>query len=130
MSDDIDDFLDDSAPLEDRVAQVEALKKALQAELSKSIHALTPDETELAKQFKKFKSLLEATAMRNRQLVGAKKMMKGRPMSDLSKRIKKKQRKAVLGALIKFKRAMKSQQKGLVKSAVKEAKLAYKKHHG
>jgi hypothetical protein len=74
------------------------------------------------------KDFLAEALERQRILPGASLIRKGRPMTDLLARIKKKQRRAVKGEAIKFRgKFLKGPQRALVTKHRKKARKAYHK---
>ena len=61
----------------------------------------------------------------NRLLPGAKMIRSGRPITDIMKKFKKIQRRALKGSMIGFRKAVKSNQKALINAARSSARSAY-----
>ena len=110
--------------LPELAAEAKRLVSAFKAELKLLMREEMPDTSMTVKS-----DLLEKAVMKDRQLVGAKKIRSGRPMTDMMRKIQKKQRKALKSALLRFKKGLKKQQKALLENARKSAKGAYSKHH-
>lgn len=81
------------------------------------------DNDKGSKKFKVLNSQLQRVT--KRLLPGAKFIRTGRPMVDLIKKIKRKQRKALLSSLLDFSRKNKSIQRSLITEARKTATQSY-----
>jgi len=71
--------------------------------------------------------LLRALDRANKRLLpGAKLIRSGRPITDILKKFKKIQRRALKGSMIGFRKTMKANQKALITSARRSARSAYR----